>query len=174
MFTLSRDNVEWDEERENEAKKKIKEQEMHPAETGSRERLDSEASTHWDAFYNVHQNRFFKDRHWLFTEFPDLAPQQESPSSSSKQPRSILEVGCGVGNSVFPILQYSQDSNLFVYCCDFSQTAVELVTSHGEYNPERCKAFVCDVSKPWNPPFPEESLDVILLIFVLSAITPER
>ncbi|PNJ00743.1 METTL2B isoform 6, partial [Pan troglodytes] len=39
----------------------------------------------------------------------------------------ILEVGCGVGNTVFPILQTNNDPGLFVYCCDFSSTAIELV-----------------------------------------------
>ncbi|ERE72007.1 methyltransferase-like protein 8-like isoform 1 [Cricetulus griseus] len=40
----------------------------------------------------------------------------------------ILEVGCGAGNSVFPILNTLQNiPGSFLYCCDFAPEAVELV-----------------------------------------------
>ena len=46
---------------------------------------------------------------------------------------------------------------------------------HELYDSERCHGFVCDVADD-NPVFPmaEQSLDIIVLIFVLSAIHPDR
>ncbi|NXL89843.1 METL2 protein, partial [Alectura lathami] len=88
----------------------------------------------------------------------------------------IFEVGCGAGNSVFPILKaLSNTPGTFLYCCDFATGAVELVKSHSSYNSAWGSAFVhdvCDDALPY--PFPDEILDVILLVFVLSTIHPDR
>ncbi|XP_051850899.1 tRNA N(3)-methylcytidine methyltransferase METTL2A isoform X2 [Antechinus flavipes] len=200
------------------------------------------AHEYWNNFYKIHENGFFKDRHWLFTEFPELTPHQNQNdlktlllkdndheiienkgcgdrpglivSNTQKQHRAsshsldhekqkhlideatqklchldintddfpgssatyrILEVGCGVGNTVFPILHTNNDPGLFVYCCDFSSIAIELVQTNSEYDPSRCFAFVhdlCDEDKDY--PLPRESLDIIILIFVLSSIVPDK
>lgn len=38
-------------------------------------RYDKDASKYWDRFYEMHQNKFFKNRQWLFSEFPEILPQ---------------------------------------------------------------------------------------------------
>ncbi|XP_068118088.1 tRNA N(3)-methylcytidine methyltransferase METTL2-like isoform X2 [Hyperolius riggenbachi] len=190
------DNVQWSEEQEATARKKVLENSIQPMPTEQQEEYENKASNFWDDFYTIHENRFFKDRQWLFTEFPELSANcrsRESADGDQKEdtpleaqdtekdwPGSsasyrILEVGCGVGNTVFPILQTNNDPGLFIYCCDFSSTAVDLVKGNPQYDPSRCFAFVFDLSDETSSyPIPEESLDVIVLIFVLSAILPSK
>lgn len=127
-----RDDVPWDEEREKEALEKVNKNSEIKFTDDQLNKYENEADKYWDAFYDIHQNRFFKDRHWLFTEFPELAPQIETD-----QKRYIFEIGCGVGNTVFPILQYSKEPNLFVYCSDFSSKAIDILKEAPEYDTQR-------------------------------------
>ncbi|XP_041877044.1 tRNA N(3)-methylcytidine methyltransferase METTL2-like [Corvus kubaryi] len=235
------DNVEWSEEQEASARSKVQENSSQLLPQDKQEEYEVNAKKYWDDFYKIHENGFFKDRHWLFTEFPELAPNRNSSQngdsvhefsnteesnneglgscenghcsletrtksqlnlikgpaggcteelaaqkdselsqSDGDYPGSaasyrILEVGCGAGNTVFPILQTNNDPGLFVYCCDFSTTAVDLVQNNAEYDTSRCFAFVHDLCNDQSPfPMPEESLDIVILIFVLSAILPEK
>ncbi|XP_066490820.1 tRNA N(3)-methylcytidine methyltransferase METTL8, mitochondrial isoform X2 [Tiliqua scincoides] len=98
------------------------------------------------------------------------------PFPGYKAAYRILEVGCGAGNSVFPLLKATcHDPRVFIYCCDFASGAVELIKSHSSFDSSRCFAFVHNVCEDASPyPFPDESLDVILLVFVLSSIHPDR
>jgi tRNAThr (cytosine32-N3)-methyltransferase len=83
-------------------------------------------------------------------------------------------VGCGAGNTMFPLLQESKNPELYVYGADFSSTAVEVVKSSPNYDEARCKAFVWDLTSSSIPDDIEpESLDFVVLIFVLSAIHPD-
>lgn len=71
------------------------------------------ANEYWNKFYSKHENKFFKDRNWLFTEFPELLI--EPPKDLSANVKSyILEVGCGVGNTVFPLVRSNKYFNLII------------------------------------------------------------
>lgn len=199
------DDVEWSEELESDARAKISANSAEFLEQEKCEQYELEADKYWDEFYSLHQNKFFKDRHWLFTEFPELeqnsrGKEENDESVASKVTGKVLnenqtnlsdnitipqypgdcssfhifEAGCGVGNTIFPILQTSNDSNLFVYGCDFATSAIDIVRAHSLYDTKRCHAFVCDISEASAKfPFPEASVDCVVLIFVLSALQPE-
>ncbi|XP_027147078.1 tRNA N(3)-cytidine methyltransferase METTL8, mitochondrial [Larimichthys crocea] len=63
----------------------------------------------------------------------------------------------------------------FLYCCDFSPCAIQLVKDHPNYDDSVCHAFVHDICEEVASfPFPPQSLDVILAVFVLSSIHPDR
>lgn len=68
------DNVEWSEEQAVAAARKV--QENSSQLVCPEKQVDYEINAHkyWNEFYKIHENGFFKDRHWLFTEFPELAP----------------------------------------------------------------------------------------------------
>ncbi|XP_076755294.1 methyltransferase-like protein [Xylocopa sonorina] len=194
------DNVTWNEEQQNLAQQKVNENSTIILSEQKIQEYECEADKYWDKFYGIHENKFFKDRHWLFTEFPELAAvtvkqnitqplRTVSESTDQDDQRAhikildlpsnngskILEIGCGVGNTVFPILLYNTDPNLFVYCCDFSAKAIDILKQNSAYDTSRCKAFILDVTQErWETPFEPGSLDIIVLIFVLSAVHPDK
>lgn len=98
-------------------------------------------------------------------------------------------MGCGVGNFVFPLL--ADNPHMFIYACDFSKRAVDMVKSNENYTEDRCKAFVCDLTADaLTDNIPANSLDLVgcshfdlryslthlqvSAIFVFSAIPPEK
>ena len=38
----------------------------------------------------------------------------------------LLEIGCGTGSTVFPILEINTRPDLMIYCCDLSQVRLDL------------------------------------------------
>ncbi|KAL3649911.1 hypothetical protein CASFOL_006314 [Castilleja foliolosa] len=70
----------------------------------------------WDEFHARHSTgKFFKERRYLFKEFPELA--------SCKDNSKVLEVGCGNGSTALPILCGRE--GIILYACDCSSTAIE-------------------------------------------------
>ncbi|XP_071811838.1 tRNA N(3)-cytidine methyltransferase METTL6-like [Apostichopus japonicus] len=135
-------------------------------------KLEKEAKKNWDLFYKRNSTNFFKDRHWISREFAELlsgASEKVEPSERL----TLLEVGCGVGNLVFPILK--ENPLLFAYACDFSPRAVQFVKENEGYKPDRIKAFQCDLTKDdLIEEIPPESVDLVTMVFVLSAIHPDK
>uniref|UniRef100_A0A2P2JT48 tRNA N(3)-methylcytidine methyltransferase n=1 Tax=Rhizophora mucronata TaxID=61149 RepID=A0A2P2JT48_RHIMU len=80
------------------------------------EERESEDSKAWKNFHLRHSSgKFFKERRYLLKEFPELV----SCTKFSK----VLEVGCGNGSSVIPILRGNK--TIIVYACDCSEKTLE-------------------------------------------------
>uniref|UniRef100_M3ZS48 tRNA N(3)-cytidine methyltransferase n=1 Tax=Xiphophorus maculatus TaxID=8083 RepID=M3ZS48_XIPMA len=223
------DHVQWTKEDQEAARQRAEENSSIRLPLTEQGKFSTNACQYWDQFYEVHQDKFFKDRRWLFLEFPELLPSSaeekrtnacrshqvaaEPASSSSRtngetghcqhndpiqhsqkqipfisRKQQVLfnffnltfhcissQVGCGVGNSVFPIVNTIKNTDSFLYCCDFSARAIQLVKDHPDYDDSVCHAFVHDICEEADSfPFPPQSLDTILAVFVLSSIHPQR
>ncbi|CAG5098075.1 Similar to Mettl6: tRNA N(3)-methylcytidine methyltransferase METTL6 (Mus musculus) [Cotesia congregata] len=97
--------------------------------------LEKDAKKYWDLFYKRNDTRFFKDRHWTTREFEELA----------NRGGSIFEVGCGVGNLIYPLLEDGLNFKR-IYVCDLSPRAIDFVKSHSLYNENKIKAFQTDIT----------------------------
>lgn len=129
--------------------------------------LEVNAKKHWDLFYKRNETRFFKDRHWTTREFQELLDQEDLHC------RTLFEIGCGVGNFIYPLVE--EKLNLSIFACDFSSRAVEIAKSNPNFDPNCMNIFNCDITT--NDVFEsvqEKSIDIATLIFVLSAIHPEK
>ncbi|KAM7539203.1 hypothetical protein Aperf_G00000050649 [Anoplocephala perfoliata] len=154
-------------------------------------KLQKEAGRNWDRFYNRHGVKFFRDRHWTRREFEDLAQISEDEDIQV----TILEIGCGVGNFLFPLIEDFNNSRkkpVIFYACDVSPKAVAKVLENPAFNCEFASAFVCDVSRegalaealttsskptllePLAESLPHVTFQIATLIFVLSAIHPDH
>ncbi|XP_011081661.1 uncharacterized protein LOC105164656 isoform X2 [Sesamum indicum] len=130
-----------------------------------REKYEKDAKKYWDIFYKRHQDKFFKDRHYLDKEW--------GHHFSGEGRRVILEVGCGAGNTIFPLLATYPD--ILIHACDFSPRAVNLVKMHKDFTEARVNAFVCDLTiDDLSLHVAPSSVDIVTMIFVLSAVSPEK
>ena len=137
-------------------------------------KLELEAKKNWDLFYRRNKAKFFKDRYWTFREFDELNSDHVDVNESF-QLKTLLEIGCGVGNFAYPLLRHNKQ--IFAYVCDFSTDAIQLVKANSEYDTHRMLAFVCDATKPKSlvESLPQGvKVDAVTLIFVLSAIHPTK
>jgi methyltransferase-like protein 6 len=137
-------------------------------------KLEKEAKKNWDKFYKRNETKFFKDRQWTLREFDELRLKCEM--NTENEAVTLLEVGCGVGNFAFPLLQ-ELSTNLRIFACDFSPRAIEFMKSKPEYDESKIRGFVADVTVADCFQIPELSstqMDFASLIFVLSSISPDK
>lgn len=172
------DHVEWGEEQVKEAQELISKQYDDPVRDFDKQLYNSNPAKYWDIFYKNNRENFFKDRKWLQIEFPML---YEVTSSEYNKPVTMLEVGCGAGNTFYPILSQNANPQLKIVGCDYSKVAVDLVKNNEQYVPNHEKgvafASVWDLANAEGdlPEYLEpQSCDIVIMVFVFSALHPDQ
>jgi tRNAThr (cytosine32-N3)-methyltransferase len=171
------DHVEVDPSYREFSEQQYEKQRADPVSDFDRKRFNDNPEKWWNTFYKNNRTNFFKNRKWLSQEFPvlDEVTKEDAP------PTTLLEVGAGAGNSAFPILQKNKNERLKLHACDFSKKAVELIRSHELYDERYIQADVWDVAASEDsengglpPGMKEGSVDVVLMIFIFSALNPRQ
>ena len=199
----------WDDTRINEAQVRLSTQGDNVSDYW-KENYKKNAGQYWHEFYKRNTDNFYKDRHYLHVEFPELLQYNDCSSGSCSSGGSgsssidsellvqeakeegdakptkpiiqthhvqMLEVGCGVGNAVIPLLELN--SNLYVNAIDFATSAITILRKHASITKysERLVANVCDVihdELPLTEVARNNGLDIVLCMFVISAINPDQ
>jgi len=138
-------------------------------------KYNEKPAKYWDNFYKNNAANFFRNRKWLHNEFKELV----SAAQPEAGPITIVEIGCGAGNSVFPLLSSNQNPKLSLHAYDFSSHAVKLVQNNPLYTSPpvgTIHASVWDLTSPDGipPGLKPGTVDIAILVFVLSALHPEE
>lgn len=170
------DDTEWTQEMLDDAEARIAQQrEESSNHCALIEELELKVASKWDEFYSTHGDKFFKDRKWIFSEFPEIMNRLQSGSP----PCNIFEAGCGVGNAVANIIAANQNPLLHVFCCDVSSNAIDTLKAREFYvqNSDKVTAFQADICHGFEEilckEVAKESMDFVTTIFTLSALKPE-
>ena len=120
------------------------------------------------------------------TALPGSAASSPSPSHTLAPPAAgprlpaVWEVGCGAGSNVLPLLHHTEQP-LRVFASDYSPAAVQALREHGQFDADRCSAFVLDVVKGGLGGACREAaneypagVQAVTATFLLSAIHPDE
>lgn len=165
------DHVETDDAYKEYAEQQFAKQRQHPVSDFEKRKFSQDPARWWNLFYKNNAANFFKNRKWLQQEFPVLAEVTKEDAG----PKLVLEIGAGAGNTAFPVLAENKNPQLKIHACDYSKTAVEVIRKNEAYNTDFIQADVWDVASDSLPPGLEEgSVDVAVLIFIFSALSPDQ
>ncbi|KAK6707950.1 hypothetical protein SNK04_008912 [Fusarium graminearum] len=165
------DHVETDDAYKEYAEQQYAKQRQNPVSDFEKRKFSQDPARWWNLFYKNNAANFFKNRKWLQQEFPVLAEVTKEDAG----PKVLLEIGAGAGNTAFPVLAENKNPQLKIHACDYSKTAVEVIRKNEAYNTDFIQADVWDVASDSLPPGLEEgSVDVAVLIFIFSALSPDQ
>lgn len=167
------DNVELTEDQIKELEVKIDAQKEHPVKDFDKKLVNENPAKYWDLFYKNNKENFFKDRKWLQIEFPSLYEATKADAGE----KLIFEIGCGAGNTMFPILNQNENPKLRIHGSDFSPRAVELVKTSESFDAKHASASVWDLANAEGAlpeGIEENSVDIAIMIFVFSALSPNE
>ena len=141
----------------------------------------------WDIFYQTHETKFFKDRHYLAKSFPEEFGEHNGTTTDNgctDKGKTIVEIGCGVGNAILPLLEKDNKDGSpqwsIVHGLDISPEAIRLLQNDSRFiafNSHKIRGqgvygHVCDIAKEPLPPSCVDAADVTSMLFCLSAIDP--
>jgi 2-polyprenyl-3-methyl-5-hydroxy-6-metoxy-1,4-benzoquinol methylase len=136
----------------------------------------------WDAYYRNNTVRGYKDRHYLLREFEELQHALQTLAADPLLPSvTMVEIGCGVGNAVLPILdEYHQLGGRFrAFGFDISAVAIALLQGKiKESRESRLKVQTHDLAESPLMVGPgewmESPADFGTIIFVLCSVPVHR
>ncbi|KDQ26493.1 hypothetical protein PLEOSDRAFT_1044128 [Pleurotus ostreatus PC15] len=146
-----------------------------PVPAEERSKYNDKPARHWDNFYKANAGNFFRNRKWLSNEFPELI-EATKPGAG---PTTIVEIGCGAGNAVFPLLSVNQNPLLSIRAYDYSSHAVKVVQNHPLYTSPPMgdiHSAVWDLTSAAGLPdgLIPGSVNIVTMVFVLSALHPDE
>jgi methyltransferase-like protein 6 len=125
------------------------------------DKYERESAGAWHAFYKRNADKAYKDRHYLDDEWADAFAADSG---------LVVEVGCGVGNALFPVL--ASHPRWRGVAVDFAASAIDLLRKRPDFDAARVMAATRDVVRD-ELPVADGAADVVTCLFVLSALAPE-